>query len=394
VALKIVRQPGQIAVIGAPSSAGAHNAGMEKAPAAFRSAGLVERLREAGFTVSDLGDIPTFTCQPDEESPRARNLKNVVAALNALNPQIEIAAKSGALILVLGGECTMALATIAGLRRYYRNVSLWWLDSDADLNVPATTPSGCVHGMALAHIIGRGAPELVRFWGEPPLVREPDVILFGVDRLDAPEAAFLERSAMKRYAAADIVRRGVAAAAQEALARLHAEHRDFVLHLDLDFIAGEDLPSVDFPGTGGIRLDAAREIVAMAASQQHLLAVDIASYNPDKDPSGTDAKKIVDFIVSALSARLALPAPAAVPAASKKHARGAAADAASVVPMPAPAPAGATGAPAVEPEPESRSGDSLGAPPDSADEPPAALGETLPESSSEPPADEKDESSS
>jgi arginase len=337
VALKIVRRPNQIAVIGAPSSAGAHNAGMEKAPAALRAAGLLDRLREAGFEISDLGDIPTFTCQPDEENPRARNFKNVVAALNALRPHIEVAAKSGALILVLGGECTMALATLAGLRRYYRSVNLLWLDSDADLNVPATSPSGIANGMVVAHIIGRGAPELVRFWGEPPLVREPDVVLFGLDRLDPPEAALLERSPMKRYTAADIHRRGIGAATDDALARIHAAERDFALHFDVDFIAGEDLPAVDFPGSGGIRLDQARQALETIAKQAHLLAIDVASYNPERDPEGTDARKIVDILVAALAARLAaLPAPpVAAPKKAAKEAAAGVAVAAAAPPEPA-----------------------------------------------------------
>jgi arginase len=302
---------------------------MEKAPASFRAAGLLDRLRDAGFTVTDLGDLPVFSWQADEESPRARNLKNVVAALNALRPQVEIAAKSGALVLVLGGECTLSLATLAGLRRYYRNVSLLWLDSDADLNVPATSPSGIVNGMVVAHMIGRGAPELVRFWGEPPLVREPDVVLFGLDRLDPPEAALLERSPMKRYLAADILRRGMTAAVDEALARMFAAERDFVVHLDVDFISGDDLPAVDFPGSGGIRLEDARIALEAAAKQAHLLAFQVASFNPEKDPDGSAARKIVEMLVSALSARLSLPAPAPL---AKKSAEKAAAARAEPVP--------------------------------------------------------------
>ena len=88
-----------------------------------------------------------------------------------------MAIKSGGLPVVLGGDTSIVLATIAGARRYYRNVSLIFLDRDADLKEPATTPSGSVEGMVISHVLGRGAPELVRFWGEPPLVRAPDVAL-------------------------------------------------------------------------------------------------------------------------------------------------------------------------------------------------------------------------
>ena len=105
-------------------------------------------------------------------------------SLNDLRPRVEAAVKSGALPLVLGGDCISVLATIAGTRRYHRNVSLIYVDRDAHLNVPATSPSGNIDGMVISQVIGRGAPELVRFWGEPPLVREPDIALFGFERLD------------------------------------------------------------------------------------------------------------------------------------------------------------------------------------------------------------------
>ena len=174
-AVRIVRQPRKIALIGAPSSAAAFAPGLEKAPAALRAAGLVEKLQAAGYEVADMGDCPPRLFAEDDEHPRARNAAAVVAGLHDLRAQVELAVKSGALVLVLGGECVQALALVAGARRYYKHVNLLWLDRDADLNTPATTPSGRLDGMAVAHFIGRGAAELVRFWGEPPLVREPDI---------------------------------------------------------------------------------------------------------------------------------------------------------------------------------------------------------------------------
>ena len=188
-AVKIVRQPNKIALLGAPTSAAAMSPGHEGAPAALRNAGIVERLRAIGYEVSDFGDDPPQLYQPDEESPRARNLPRILAAIEALKPRVEQAVKSGALPLILSGDCSVALATVAGVRRYFRNVSMIYMDRDADLNTPATTTSGCVDGMAVSHLTGRGAAELVRFWGEPPLVREPDVALFGVDRLDPPASS-------------------------------------------------------------------------------------------------------------------------------------------------------------------------------------------------------------
>ena len=116
----------------------------------------------------------------DEEHKRARNLPEIVAGLNDLKLRAEMAVKCGALVLVLGGDCAQVIGLLTGARRYYRHVNLLWFDRDADLNTPASTPSGRIDGMVLAHIIGRGSPELVRFFGESALVREPDMTLFGL----------------------------------------------------------------------------------------------------------------------------------------------------------------------------------------------------------------------
>ena len=177
-AVKIVRQVKSVALLGAPTSAASLNPGNERAPGALRAAGLVARLTEAGFSVTDYGDCATRISQPDDEHPRARGASQVLTTLEELRPKVEVAVKTGALPIVLGGDDSIVLATIAGVRRYYRDVSLIYVDRDAGLNEPATTPSGCIDGMVISHVVGRGAPELVRFWGEPPLIREPDVAIF------------------------------------------------------------------------------------------------------------------------------------------------------------------------------------------------------------------------
>ncbi len=303
-AVKIVRQPKKIALIGAPTSAAALRAGHEAAPAALRAAGLVDRLKGAGYEVADLGDCTTQTFQPDDEHPRARNLPAIVAVLNELKPRVEQAVKSGALPLVVGGDCIIALATLAGMRRYYRNLSLIYMDRDADLNVPATTPSGCVDGMVISHVIGRGAPELVRFWTEPPLVREPDVALFGTDRFDPPEEEALVRSPLRRYIATDVRQQGAAAAAESALERVHVANHEYLLHFDVDVIASEDFRATNFAAEGGLRLDDVRHALNVFARQKNLGAIEVTAYNPELDGDGRDARTLVDLLTEALAERL------------------------------------------------------------------------------------------
>ena len=301
-AVKIVRQPNKIALLGAPTSAAALSAGHEKAPAALRAAGLVDRLRSIGYEVADLGDDPPQLFQPDEESPRARNLPRVLAAVEALKPRVEQAVKSAALPLILAGDCSVALATVAGVRRYFRNVGMIFMDRDADLNTPATTTSGCLDGMVVSHLSGRGAAELVRFWGEPPLVREPDLALFGVDRLEPSEEGVLRQSPLRRYLAHDVRRLGAAAAAQAAVDRIHSSSHEFVLHFDVDVIS--DFQATNYPGSGGLSLDEVREALLVFVQQRHLAAFEVTAYNPTKDPDGTAAKLLVDLLAGVLEKRM------------------------------------------------------------------------------------------
>jgi len=316
-AVKIVRQPKKIALIGAPSSAAAFSAGSEKAPAALRAAGLAEKLQSAGYEVLDYGDCAPRLFADDEEHRRARNLTEIVAGLNDLKTRAELAAKSGALVLVLGGDCAQVIGLLTGVRRYYKHVNLLWFDRDADLNTPASTPSGRIDGMVVAHIIGKGAPELVRFWSDAALVREPDVTLFGLERIDPPEQEFLSKSPMRHIDAADIQSKGASKAAHDALTQVHADAREFVLHLDVDVIAQEDFAAVNVPGSGGMHFNDVRTSFLEFAKHKNLLGLDVAQYNPDKDTDGGGANKLVDLLVEALSARLeALAAPAAEPAAS------------------------------------------------------------------------------
>jgi arginase len=302
VAVKVVRQPNKIALLGAPTSAAAMSAGHEKAPGALRSAGLIDRLRTIGYEVADLGDDPVQLFAQDDESPRARNVSRVLKSLEALKPRVEQAIKSGALPLILSGDCSIALATIAGARRYFRHVSMIYIDRDADLNIPATSPSGIVDGMVVSHIVGRGAAELVRFWGEPPLIREPDLALFGVARLDVAEREVLDRTPLRRYLAADVIQLGPAAAAQVAIERIHGLGNEFILHLDVDVIEG--FAATKVPGDGGLTLAQVREALLVFARQKHMAAIEVTGYDPTKDADSRWAKTLIDLLAEVLGERL------------------------------------------------------------------------------------------
>jgi arginase len=303
-AVKIVRQPKKIVLLGSATSAAALRGGPERAPAALRAAGLADRLIAAGFDVADHGDTATQVFQADDEHPRARNVSAILKSLNDLRPRVEVAVKTGALPLIVSGDCISVLAAVAGTRRYYRNVSLIYMDRDADLNLPATTPSGIIDGMVISHVIGRGAPELVRFWGEPPLVREPDVALFGFERLDPPEEQYLVSSPLRRHPALEVSTVGAAAAAHLALERVHAAKNEFVLHFDVDVISSREFGATNFPGEGGLSLNEVRDALRVFAVQPNLAAILVAGYNPELDPEGEAARRLIELLVEILAARL------------------------------------------------------------------------------------------
>ena len=220
-AVKIVRQPKNIALLGAPTSAASLAAGHERAPAALRAAGLGCAADRGGICGHRLRRHHHSRFSTGRRASARAQRGAVLAAVEELRPKIEVAVKSGALPVVLGRGRFQRAGDHRRRRRYYRDVSLIDMDRDAGLNVPATTPSGCMDGMVISHISGRGAPELVRFWGEPPLVREPEIAIFGIARLDEPEKEFLDRSPLRRYIAEDVQSMGATEAAEQALERMH-----------------------------------------------------------------------------------------------------------------------------------------------------------------------------
>jgi arginase len=250
-----------------------------------------------------------------------------------------------------------------------------YMDRDADVNTPATTLSGCVDGMVVSHLTGRGAAELVRFWPEPPLIRDPDVALFGVARLDPAEERFLQNALLRRYLAADVQRIGPGAAAETAVERIHGKTNEFVLHLDVDVIAGFE--ATNYSGTGGLTLEEVREALEVFAVQPHLAAIEMTGYNPAKDADASGAKLIVELVAGALAKRLAaLTAPAP-------------GESANVTSQPAPTPPAEEAVPAATPG-EAWSSDDLGSSAESPDN------STADESSSQAPplSDEPEERNS
>jgi arginase len=297
----------QLALIGVPSSAGARRTGQEGAPAAFRAAGLPERLRAKGLDVADLGDLPSVSFRPDPKHPRQQNLPLVVHVAQQVADRVDQAVASRRLSLVLGGDCSLSLGVIAGLLRHQSRLGLLYFDADVDLNTPETTPSGVFDGMALAHMLGQGAAELIGIGPRRPLLAEDDVVLFGYDAgsgsIDPPELEALEHSRMAKYPVAR-VRADAVGSARNALLRLEGRSDAIVVHFDVDVM---DLPAVDVPHPNGLDIESAFAALRVFVTAPTCAAVVITELNAERDPDRSHTVRLVDGLVEAFAGRKVWP---------------------------------------------------------------------------------------
>jgi len=292
----------KLSILGVPSSIGGRNTGTEKAPRALRRAGLRERILSGGHDVEDRGDQEEtpFAPDPDPSRRKQQNLPGVAAMARTLAGRVESALREGRKLLVLGGDCTVALGSLAGISRVHRDGGLAYLDRDAELNTPATSPSGILDGMVISHLLGRGASELARMEGRTPLVRPGRLALLGVERLDPQEVPVFEALPSLRIRAAEIRRDGAAAVVRETLRRIAEQDGPFYVHFDVDVVDSAEIPAVDFPAPGGISGDEARVLLAGMAASPGFLGIEVTNFNPDRDPGGGAAIRVVEIIGAAL----------------------------------------------------------------------------------------------
>jgi arginase len=294
----------KVAVFGVPTAAGAAAGGVERAPFALRQAGLLERLRESGARVVNLSDLSLFPWRDDPEHPRERNASVVACAVRAAADEMTRAMAEG-FTIVLGGDCTLALGTVAGARAALgRPVGLVFVDANADLNTPETSPSGRLHGMALALALGRGPREVLEAAGPAPAVEAEHVALVGFRELDPGERAPLGDLglALPAMAARRLGMRATAALALDAVAN---EDGPLVVHLDVDVIDPAEMPAKG-THTGGSALSLAEvsDLLTALVASPRTVALEVAEFQPEKDPDGACAKRVVDLIARAVARRL------------------------------------------------------------------------------------------
>jgi arginase len=286
-----------IALIGAPTSAGAFAPGQEDAPAALRAAGLVEALRADGRAVDDRGDTPLFRWRVDHDEPRAMNAGAVVETVRAVAARVHDAVRAGELPLVLGGDCTVGVGTMAGAVAADADPRLIYLDLHPDLNTPDSVPDGALDWMGVAHMLDvDGADDRLAAAGpRRPLLRDDDLVLLGA----GPEqctAAERERIAERdlRPIGVGALRSDPGAAARAALERATAGGRRFLVHFDVDTIDFSDVPLSENTGRGiGVGFDAALAALDVLLGHDALLGLTVTELNPHHGASdGSDVARL------------------------------------------------------------------------------------------------------
>ena len=296
----------RIALIDAPSSAGARMPGQELAPEALRAAGLKERLSDAGFDVVDFigPDVTAYT--PDDANPKRQNLPLLLDVSRRVSRAVDKAVDARAWPLVVGGDCTVTIGVLASLSRHLERLGLAYVDADLDLNTPDTTLSGVFDGMVLAHLLGRGQDELRNLGERCPLLAEEDVVLFGYGLesggVDPAEITLLDASVMERFPCEE-ARADAAGAAARALQSLENGAGRFFLHFDLDVVSHEDFPAVDVPHSYGLELPRAQEALRVFAGSPACIGMAVTEFNAARDTDGACAARLVGTITETVSAR-------------------------------------------------------------------------------------------
>lgn len=299
-----------LAVIGVPTSAGAFAPGQEQAPQALRAGGLVGRLARAGVQVTDYGDGPLWRWRPDQSNRRAQHLATVVATAQATADRVQHAVGEGKIALVLGGDCTVELGTVAGHVRSGDRIGLVYFDLHPDLNVPESVRPGALDWMGVAHLLGleQATEPLSHIGSRFPLLAPDEIVFYAYG---PQNATAWEREVMGRLRLHGIPVDEVAAdpegTAARALADLSSRCDRILIHLDVDTIDFTDLPLSENTGRNeGLSFDQTMRALTMLVGSQLLSALTITEINPNH--GAEDGSTITTFVEALVRVLVASPA--------------------------------------------------------------------------------------
>ena len=297
--------PKPIHIINVPLDLGASRRGTDAGPSAFRVARLGREIRDMGYTISNETDIPVPAMETRKTSDtRTRFKSEILAVCEELAAHTVAAMEAGEWPLVIGGDHSIAMGTVSGVSSYLKKsgekLGLIWFDAHGDMNLPESTPSGNIHGMPLAHLLGYGDADLSSIHGVKPAVDPENVVLIGIRDIDQKERDFINASGVKAFSMRDIDQLGMARVASEALAIVNAGTAGFHVSFDLDGCDPEVIPGTGTTVPGGVSFREAHLLLEECAADGRILSLEVVELNPFLDHANISAERAVTLIQSAL----------------------------------------------------------------------------------------------
>jgi arginase len=293
----------KIGVLGLPYNTGSKGMGLDKGAEALRKAGIVDKLRGISSEVVDYGNLELILPPPDTSNPRLLNPGQVEALCKALADKIQNVTASGYLPFIVGGEDSSLMGIIEGLRRSLGSqIGMVYMDAHGDFNTPETTPSGIIGGMDVAITVGRGAKELAEMFGHSPLLREENVVLYGVRDLDKLEEIALTNSGVQVCTREKIKEQGAEQAAKDVLSYLELKCQHLYIHVDLDVMDESVFSAQGLPVPDGLTKIEFQSTLKVLTRSPKLCGIAIMVFDASKDPHGREAKKVVELVTDALTA--------------------------------------------------------------------------------------------
>jgi len=301
--------PRKIRVIGVPLDLGQSRRGVDMGPSAVRVAGLEARLEELGHIVEDAGNITVAI--PEQKKvgdANAKYLKEITATCTKSAELVLKTLEAGMVPVVLGGDHSVAAGTVAGVAEFYRKkdqrIGLLWIDAHSDMNTPDSSPSGNVHGMPLAALMGLGPAELGNIFDFSPKVRPENCVLVGVRDVDAVEKENIRKAGVEVFTMRDIDERGMRAVMEEALRMAGRGTSGYHVSLDMDWIDPEDAPGVGTPVWGGATYREAHLAMEIISDHSRMLSFEIVEVNPVIDEHNQTADLAVELTLSAFGKKI------------------------------------------------------------------------------------------
>jgi arginase len=301
--------PRKIRVIGVPLDLGQSRRGVDMGPSAVRVAGLEARLESLGHVVEDAGNITVAIAEQKKVGdPNAKYLKEITATCTKHAELVLKTLEAGKIPIVLGGDHSVAAGTVAGVAEFYhkqhQRIGLLWIDAHSDINTPESSPSGNVHGMPLAAIMGLGPPELANIFNFHPKVNPENCVLVGVRDIDSIEKENIRRAGVEVFTMRDIDERGMRAVMEEALRMAGRGTAGYHVSLDMDWIDPEDAPGVGTPVRGGATYREGHLAMEIIADHGRMLSFEIVEVNPVIDEHNQTADLAVELTLSAFGKKI------------------------------------------------------------------------------------------